>query len=68
MSSAESRRLRGLLGPVERGIYRLAGIDATAEHTWLEYALALIAFNTVGVVTLYAFQRLQGALPFNPQK
>jgi K+-transporting ATPase ATPase A chain len=51
----EPTALGRLLGPVERGIYRLAGIDAAAEHKWLDYALALIAFNGAGVVALYAF-------------
>src|SRR5258708_1879333 len=63
----EPTALGPLLGPIERGIYRLAGIDATAEQTWLDYALALIAFNAAGVAALYALQRLQGVLPFNPQ-
>jgi potassium-transporting ATPase potassium-binding subunit len=63
----EPTALGRLLGPVERGIYRLAGIDPAAEHKWLEYALALIAFNGVGVVALYALQRLQHVLPLNAQ-
>ncbi len=63
----EPTTLGRLLGPIERGIYRLAGIDATAEQGWLEYALALIVFNAAGVVTLYALQRVQGVLPLNPQ-
>lgn len=52
---------------MERGIYRLAGIDPAAEQKWLDYAIALIAFNGAGVVALYALQRLQDVLPFNPQ-
>jgi K+-transporting ATPase ATPase A chain len=56
-----------LLGPIEWGIYRLAGIDPAAEQGWLGYALALIAFNGAGVGALYAIQRLQGLLPLNPQ-
>ena len=55
------------LGPVERGIYRLAGIDATAEQEWYVYTLALLAFNAIEVVALYALLRLQGVLPLNPQ-
>jgi len=53
-------------GPLERSIYRLAGVDPAAEQTWLQYALALIAFHLAGIVLLYALQRLQGALPLNP--
>src|SRR6202030_4293318 len=56
-----------LLGPIERGIYRLAGVDPAAEQGWLGYVLALIAFNSAGVGALYALQRLQGLLPLNPQ-
>ncbi len=56
-----------LLGPIERGIYRLAGIDPAAEQGWLGYAFALIAFNGAGVGALYAIQRLQSLLPLNPQ-
>jgi potassium-transporting ATPase potassium-binding subunit len=63
----EPTALGRLLGPVERGIYRLAGIDPAAEHKWLDYALALIAFNGAGVVALYALQRLQDVLPLNAQ-
>jgi len=55
------------LVPVERGICRLAGIDQTAEQEWYLYALALLAFNAIGVVALYALLRLQGLLPLNPQ-
>jgi K+-transporting ATPase ATPase A chain len=63
----EPTALGRLLGPVERGIYRLAGIDPAAEHKWLDYALALIAFNGAAVVALYALQRLQDVLPLNAQ-
>src|SRR5271156_5746847 len=52
-----------LLGPIERGIYRLAGIDRAAEQEWYVYALALLALNSVGVVALYTLQRLQGCYP-----
>jgi potassium-transporting ATPase potassium-binding subunit len=55
------------LGPMERVIYRFTGIDTAAEQEWYTYALALLAFNAVGLVALYALQRLQGLLPFNPQ-
>jgi K+-transporting ATPase ATPase A chain len=59
--------LHRFFGPVERGIYRLAGIDPRAEQQWYAYALALLTFNAVGVVALYALLRAQGLLPFNPQ-
>ncbi|MEZ5394161.1 MAG: potassium-transporting ATPase subunit KdpA [Bryobacterales bacterium] len=56
-----------VLGPLERGLYRLAGVDGAAEMTWKQYALALLAFNGVGFLALYLILRLQGLLPLNPQ-
>lgn len=52
--------------PLEHGIYRLAGIDPQAEMGWKRYALAVLAFNILGIVAVYALQRLQGLLPLNP--
>ncbi|HVI52874.1 MAG TPA: potassium-transporting ATPase subunit KdpA [Candidatus Sulfotelmatobacter sp.] len=54
------------LGPVERGIYRLCGIDEKREQHWSAYALALLAFHLLAVLSLYAILRLQQYLPFNP--
>jgi K+-transporting ATPase ATPase A chain len=54
------------LEAAERGLYRLAGIDASAGMGWRQYALALVVFNFLGVLAVYALQRLQGALPLNP--
>ncbi len=54
-------------GPVERGFYRLCRIDAERSMDWKEYALALLIFNTVGGLAVYALQRLQQYLPLNPQ-
>jgi len=66
--SLEGRsRLARLGAPIETGIYRLAGIDPMREQGWVEYAIALLLFHVVGIVALYALQRLQGALPLNPQ-
>jgi K+-transporting ATPase ATPase A chain len=66
---AEGRLPRWLspLKRVERGLYKLAGIDGDASMGWKQYALALIAFNVLGAVVVYALQRLQGLLPLNPQ-
>jgi K+-transporting ATPase ATPase A chain len=55
-------------GPVERLIYRVAGVDPKTEMTWQRYTLALLLFNLVGILFLYALQRLQLALPLNPQQ
>ncbi len=56
-----------LLRRAERGLLRLAGVDADAEQGWLRYALGLLLFNALGVAAVYALQRLQGLLPLNPQ-
>ncbi|GAA0661502.1 K+-transporting ATPase ATPase A chain [Sphingomonas insulae] len=65
----EGRRtpLHAVLGPVERGFYRLAGIDPTAEQGWRRYAVHLLAFNVALMAFTYAVLRLQGVLPGNPQ-
>ncbi|MNS51963.1 Potassium-transporting ATPase A chain [compost metagenome] len=52
--------------PLERGIYRLAGIDPQAEMGWKRYAVAVLAFNLIGVAMVYGLQRFQGMLPLNP--
>ncbi|MCO8168061.1 potassium-transporting ATPase subunit KdpA [Pseudomonas sp. 21LCFQ02] len=60
--------LSPLLGPLERGCYRLGGVDPKAGQDWKTYALALLAFNAAGFVLLFALLMLQGALPLNPQQ
>jgi len=64
----ERQPLPRLLGPVERALYRVGGIDGSKEQTWLEYAIALLVFSAFGVVVTYLLQRAQHLLPFNPQK
>ncbi|HNJ14423.1 MAG TPA: potassium-transporting ATPase subunit KdpA, partial [Anaerolineales bacterium] len=56
-----------VLGPVERLIYRASGIRPTEDMDWKSYAAALLVFNMLGLFVVYAQQRLQLALPFNPQ-
>ncbi len=65
----EGRRtpLHIVFGPVERGFYRLAGIDPDVEQGWRRYALHMLLFNFVLLAFTYAMLRLQGALPGNPQ-
>ena len=55
-------------GPVERLLYKLGGIDAKVEMDWKKYAIALLVFNTLGILVLFLLQRLQLALPLNPQQ
>jgi K+-transporting ATPase ATPase A chain len=66
----EGRRtwLHPVLRPVERGFYALAGVNEKREQTWLTYAIALLIFNAVGFVLLFAILRLQHMLPWNPQE
>jgi K+-transporting ATPase ATPase A chain len=52
---------------LERRLYRLCGIDPAAEMDWKQYTLALLTFNALGALALYALQRCQGFLPLNPQ-
>ena len=56
-----------VLGPLERGIYRVCGVDAARETGWKEYAGAMLAFNLLSLLVVHAIQRLQGVLPFNPE-
>ena len=64
----EGRRtpLHAVLGPVERGFYRLAGVDPATEQGWRGYAVAMLAFNVMLLLLTYAILRLQGLLPLNP--
>jgi K+-transporting ATPase ATPase A chain len=58
--------LARLLGPLERGLYRLAGVRADQEMSWRAYGAALLVFSAASVIVVYALQRLQGVLPLNP--
>ncbi|HEV2206682.1 MAG TPA: potassium-transporting ATPase subunit KdpA, partial [Candidatus Acidoferrales bacterium] len=53
--------------PVERLLYRLTGVDEKHEMRWTEYAISMLLFSLVSMLLLYAFERLQQFLPFNPQ-
>jgi potassium-transporting ATPase potassium-binding subunit len=64
----EKTFLDPVLRPVERLLYRATGVDENHEMRWTEYALALLLFSLVSMIILYLMQRLQGYLPFNPQK
>ncbi len=56
-----------VLRPFERLLYRLTGVDETREMRWTEYAVAMLLFSVVSMLVLYAMQRLQSVLPWNPQ-
>jgi potassium-transporting ATPase potassium-binding subunit len=65
----ENRRtfLTPLLAPIERALYRLAGVDPGVEQKWAEYAMSMVAFGGGCLFALYALMRLQAYLPLNPQ-
>ncbi len=65
--SGERTFLHPVLAPVERLFYRAAAVNPDAEMTWKTYAAALLVFNLLGLLAVYALQRLQGILPLNPQ-
>jgi K+-transporting ATPase ATPase A chain len=59
--------LTQIIAPIERALYRLAGVDPDIEQKWHEYAIAMVLFGGVCMFGLYALLRLQGWLPLNPQ-
>jgi K+-transporting ATPase ATPase A chain len=63
----ESTFLDPLLKPLERWVYRFSAIDPQAEMEWKAYAAAMLVFNLLGLLALYALLRLQHFLPLNPQ-
>jgi K+-transporting ATPase ATPase A chain len=65
----EGRRtiLHPVLGPLERGFYKLAGIDPRAEQSWRRYAVHMLLFQLALLILTYAILRLQDVLPMNPR-
>ncbi|KVD94611.1 ATPase [Burkholderia stagnalis] len=53
--------------PIESSLYRLAGVDPDVEMSWKHYAIAVLAFNALGVAVVYGVLRIQQWLPGNPQ-
>ena len=66
--AGERTLLTPLLGPIERGLYRLAGVKPDAEASWKSYAAALLLVNFIGFAVVYLLQRMQAVLPLNPQQ
>jgi len=58
--------LSPVLGPIERGIYRVCGIDPAREQHWTGYAFSVLAFSLVLLLAMYALMRIQAFLPLNP--
>ena len=63
----ESVGLNRLLAPLEALLYRLSGVNPKEEMRWTDYAVSFLIFNLLGVLAVFALQRLQAYLPFNPQ-
>jgi K+-transporting ATPase ATPase A chain len=61
-----SRPLPRILGPLERLLYRLTGVDPAAEQDWKGYATSMLLFSAFGMLVTYGLERLQGVLPGNP--
>jgi K+-transporting ATPase ATPase A chain len=57
--------LTPVVGPLERGIYRLSSVHPESEQGWVGYAFAMLIFSVVGGLLTYAIERLQNVLPFN---
>jgi len=66
--SRERTFMDPVLAPIERLLYRVTGVDEDHEMRWTEYAISMLLFSLVSMIVLYAMERLQGYLPFNPQK
>jgi K+-transporting ATPase ATPase A chain len=65
--NGERTWLDPVIRPLERGFYAACGVDPNRSQGWFSYAAALLAFNAVGFLLVYAILRLQGGLPLNPQ-
>jgi K+-transporting ATPase ATPase A chain len=65
--TGERTFLSPVLRPVERAFYAISGVDENEEQHWVMYGVAMLAFSIAGFLYLYALQRLQDVLPFNPQ-
>jgi K+-transporting ATPase ATPase A chain len=66
--NGERTLLSPILRPIERIIYTIAFVDEEEDQHWTVYAIAMFFFSLAGFVSLYALQRLQNALPYNPQQ
>jgi K+-transporting ATPase ATPase A chain len=66
--NGEKTLLAPALGPLERVLYRVSGVRQDAEMDWKRYGIAMLLFNLVTMVAMFAILMLQGYLPLNPQK
>jgi K+-transporting ATPase ATPase A chain len=59
--------LHPVLGPVERGVYRLMGISGEEDMGWKAYAWAIALFNLLGIAAVFLLQKIQGIHLLNPE-
>jgi len=64
--TGERTFLSYVLGPLERGLYRIAGTNEREEQHWTTYAISMLLFSLAGFLVLYFLQRFQASLPYNP--
>ncbi len=62
----EARLAGKVLGPIERLLYRLGGVEPAEEMGWRRYATSMLVFSLLGVLVVYLLQRVQASLPGNP--
>jgi potassium-transporting ATPase potassium-binding subunit len=65
--SGEKTPLDRVARPLERLLYRLTGVDEKKEMRWTEYAISMLLVSAVSMLLLYAIERFQHFLPWNPQ-
>src|SRR3977135_2837204 len=65
--NGERTWLSPVFRPVERAVYGISGVDEKDEQHWVTYGVAMLLFSVAGFLSLYALQRFQDVLPFNPQ-
>jgi potassium-transporting ATPase potassium-binding subunit len=65
--SGSARLPERIVGPLERLLYRLCGVDRSKEMTGRQFSVAVLMFSLVSFVAVYAVQRMQGWLPLNPE-
>jgi potassium-transporting ATPase potassium-binding subunit len=66
--SDERTFLDPVLRPLERGIYRICGADASKDQGWVDWTITMLIVNAASLVILYLMQRLQHLLPLNPNR
>src|SRR5690242_11757009 len=64
---ADHQPLPRLLGPIERLLYKLCGVNPKVQQDWKQYTLGMLIFSAITLLVTYGIERLQQILPLNPQ-